>query len=685
MYIDRINEIIAHFIGIFDTEVDEARMRARHLEGKTVQDNPQAAPEEESLPDDFASRLALADYDPGVAYRAPYYDYYYAKALTFRRDPIDMIEADIPRFRTNNPDDPEYYGRGYDRPELYIHVGPGSAIAHAIQVNLLQDDDFLDMTAGPRAMRDMSYVTEKLDEFFEKASDFTSFGMFRRTDNYEVLQELAASAHTDIGKFAASGNSSLGIEADHDFMIAGQQVGMNAGDQVATMTGHQIGGSWINGQLVEKTPDINDFMPDRGLAKPGKDPEEQEGPLSETGSAGNTLTVAAGANVVANVFALVNTGVMSSVTAVLGNYHQIDSITQSWIYSDRDDVDSVFTGSSNILPTVASNIATFSRTTFDNPADDDANDGAKQVFPVAWRVSMIDGDVSFINWVEQYNFVTDNDVMKVTTMGSDVTVLTGGNALVNLASFLGIGLQYDLVIIGGNVLDMSMISQIAVLYDNDAIRSIDGAGAGTIVQSGNNLIWNQASINNVGANERFDVMPDYIYKTIDHINDRNGELPDGMAADPVFAGKQALNVLYITGNLYDVNYIRQVSVLGDADDVTRVMSDVLKNNQNATVTIDTGSNAVVNSASILDYDSFGSKTYLAGQLYSDAVLIQGGIIENDTTTSQFTNGRLVNEVIAFLDDDVQGNDASADGVFNGGHDLSWSLAHPSDVMQTAVA
>ncbi len=103
------------------------------------------------------------------------------------------------------------------------------------------------------------------------------------------------------------------------------------------------------------------------------------------------------------------------------------------------------------------------------------------------------------------------------------------------------------------------------------------------------------------------------------------------------------------------------------------------------ITIDTGSNTVANIAEIVDYDSFGNTTYVAGQLYSDAILIQGGIIEHDTTQPETAGEKLANEVIAFLDDDAPQGADSGDGIINGGHDLSWSSAHPSDVMQAVVA
>ncbi|MGO8388812.1 hypothetical protein ACC853_37160, partial [Rhizobium johnstonii] len=88
---------------------------------------------------------------------------------------------------------------------------------------------------------------------------------------------------------------------------------------------------------------------------------------------------------------------------------------------------------------------------------------------------------------------------------------------------------------------------------------------------------------------------------------------------------------------------------------------------------------------IVDYDSFGQTTYLAGQLYSDSILIQGGLVEHDTTQPQPADDRLSNEVIAFFDNDDPAGGDCADGVINAGNDSSLSSTHPADVMQAMVA
>ncbi|CUX60909.1 MULTISPECIES: hypothetical protein [Agrobacterium] len=673
MSIDRISDMIAHFIGLFDTVIEEARLRSNYSEGP-AHSNP------DRLPDDEAAKLLdknydvpLEDYDPGVKYRAGYYDFDYLQPHFAR-----MVEHDMQQLANAIPVDISaanfrFPGRlsFEDERELVIHTGPGSVIAHAAQVNILQDDDYLNMTDGPNVARDTSFVTARTVEFYNEASVFTPFAGFQRTDSYDALQALAKSAHDYIDHARENDVTSLGTGADQDFVLAG----------------NDINGLYINGVAASEKPVLDDYMPDRGIAKPPEEPEKSDVPLHEDSPAGNSLDVAAGANVVANIATLVNTGVMTSVTAVMGDYHQIDAITQAYIYSDRDEISSVFTRSEDQAETAAYNIASFQRSIYpgaENAAADSHETGEPPIFPTAWRVSVLEGDVSFVHWIEQYQFVSDNDTMTITTSGASVSLLTGGNAALNIANFLGIGMQYDLIIVGGNVLDMNLISQIAVLYDNDWARANSNAPDGATIQSGNNLLWNDASIHNVGGNDRFETMPDYMQQTVNAINERDPNMPNALAHDANFAGYEGLNVLYITGNLYDVSIIKQVSVLGDSDDVTQAAAKVLENNDDATVHIDTGSNAVINLAQIIDYDSFGSTTYVAGGVYSDAILIQGGIIENDTSQPA-QPGQLANEVIAFLHDDPATIENESNGVINAGHDMSWSNAHSSDVMQAVTA
>ncbi|EJC68786.1 hypothetical protein Rleg5DRAFT_4562 [Rhizobium leguminosarum bv. viciae WSM1455] len=678
MHIEKISEIIAHFIGLFEMTTDEMRLRTNYAEGAGPGADGPALPDQDAFTAAFSSDLQLKDYDPGIDYKSGSYEIEFGPARHFGRvfeESLEKLAAiagkDIPLPHFGDPTDIVLT----DEPELTIFAGPGSAISHVLQVNALYDDDYLDMTDGVHAPRDTSFVIEQLADFSTKAEIFTPFASLHRTDTYDGALKVAEDLEVYIQNAQNtedSGTTSLRTDATHEFV----RLDPGVNDTV-----------YINGKAETDMPVLDDFLPDRGLAKLPEEPDDSNTSVEQDDPSGNSLEVTAGANLVVNVASVINTGVITSVTAVMGNYHQVDAISQAFVYSDNDEIASTLHSSDRsgeAAETIAKNIALFEHSTFEASSHTDT-DAAEPTFPNSWRVSVIDGDVSFVQWIEQYHFVTDNDTMTVTTSGSESTVLTGGNTSINFSSFFQMGLQYDLVIIGGNVLDINSITQISLLYDNDWVRAQDGVDPGADIQTGDNLIWNFASIHNVGTDSPFAAMPDYMAATQKAIEDRDPNMPEGLSFDVNFQGYAGLNVLYITGNLYDMTIIKQVSILGDSDDVTLAASTILENNPDATVTIDTGSNAVVNIAEIVDYDSFGQTTYLAGQLYSDAILIQGGLVEHDTTQPQPADDRLANEVIAFLDNDDPAGGDCADGVINAGNDFSWSSTHPADVMQAMVA
>ncbi|MDR9813627.1 hypothetical protein [Rhizobium hidalgonense] len=680
MHIEKISDIIAHFIGLFEMITEEMRARAKYTEGAGPGEDRPVLPDQDASSAGFASNLQLKDYDPGITYKSGSYEIDSGPARHSGRifeESVEKLAAiaarDIPL---------PHFGEATDivlsdEPELDVFAGPGSAISHVLQVNVLDDDDYLDMTDGIHAARDTSFVIERLAEFSTKAEIFTPFADLHRTDTYDGALKIAQDLETYIRNAqntedtGATEATPLSSDASHNFIRIDPEVN---------------GAVYINGKVEADIPVLDDLLPDRGLAKIPEEPDDSSSSVEQTEPSGNSLDVTAGANFVVNVASVINTGVIASVTAVMGDYHQVDAVSQSFVYSDNDEIASALRSSgysAEEAGTVAKNIAVFQQSTFEASSHAEP-DAADPTFPTSWRVSVIDGDVSFVQWVEQYHFVSDNDTMTVTTSGSETTILTGGNTSINFSSFFGMGMQYDLVIIRGNVLDINSITQISLLYDNDRVRAEDGADPAADIETGNNLIWNFASIHNVGTGSPFEAMPDYMVEAQKGIEDRDPNMPEGLSFDANFQGYAGLNVLYITGNLYDMTVIKQVSILGDSDDVTLAASTLLENNPNATVTIDSGSNALINIAEIVDYDSFGATTYLAGQLYSDAILIQGGLVEHDTTQPQAAGDRLANEIIAFLDDDYLAGGDSADGIINAGHDFSWSSGHP-DVMQAMVA
>ncbi len=674
MLLDRTSQSIAHFIGYFHTVIEEARLRTHQAEGAVVIDDDRPVADFQALAPGFASDFDLKGYIPDVPYSGVAYGFHGGShfhgshmSLSFKRQPLELADLDLPSFRLPLPviETPT--------PELFIFTGPGSAHTHMGQVNLLFDNDYVNMTGEPHPLVSTAFVHERMLEYVDEASVYTDRTTFLRTDSYETFGKIAGSLDTLEDDLAREDRLPIHQGADSEFVA----------------TGADVAGIHVNGELRAVIPSLEDLLPDRGLAEPPEDPGEegQETELADAAPPADNLVIDAGANVVANVAAVTNVGIVTPVMSVMGSYHQVDVIAQATIYSDVDvdsgDVDGTAGGHAGST-TQAFNIASFQEMAFDGGGEE-ADGGGAPVFPTDWIVSRIDGDVCFMQWIEQYNFVTDNDQLVVTSTGSDVTILTGGNTAINVSTFFGMSTYYDLVIVGGDVYDMNIINQVAVLYDNDwLVREGQTPGTTTFDSSGN-LLWNQASITNVGTGDRFEAMPDYMQNVVQAIDDRDVDMPKGLASDSLFEGQHTLSVLYITGDFYKLNYVSQVSVLGDADHVSQVAAQYIAANDDAEASVGTGNNAVVNIAEIVDYDAFGSTTYLGGGLYTDAILIQGGLIEEDDTQPQPVETRLANEVIAFLDDAGEDNPDAADGAITSGHDYSWNTAMPSDAMQTVVA
>ena len=88
------------------------------------------------------------------------------------------------------------------------------------------------------------------------------------------------------------------------------------------------------------------------------------------------------------------------------------------------------------------------------------------------RVLYIDGDFTTINWIEQTNVLGDSDQVHLAldnleaATGASVTVTTGSNATVNVASITEYGVD-SMIAVNGDVYDDALLYQ-AGLVDTDA-------------------------------------------------------------------------------------------------------------------------------------------------------------------------------------------------------------------------
>jgi hypothetical protein len=119
-----------------------------------------------------------------------------------------------------------------------------------------------------------------------------------------------------------------------------------------------------------------------------------------------------------------------------------------------------------------------------------------------------------------------------------------------------------------------------------------------------------------------------------------------------------LRVLYISGDLLNVQYVSQTNVLGDSDQVALAMNQ-FTGHPEAEWTVTTGGNQVANFAGIVDVDGT-DKTYVGGEHYSHEILIQADIISSDPELGGQNPDALVNEAVAFLADDAADDATPAD-------------------------
>ncbi|MDK1389236.1 hypothetical protein QN224_27915 [Sinorhizobium sp. 8-89] len=703
MHAEKVNEIVAHFLGLFETASDEARIRHQYLQGsETWKPAPEDTASDTPLPD-FKCSFELKDYDPDISYQPSGY----------RLDGPDSAERAQPS-DDDFPDpfshddlvgQPRLFGTVTSPPDIapehmqLVQDGPGSFTGQILQLNLLHDDDVVSMNGTPMAVRDTSYVTDKLADYVAEATSTSPLAQLSQIDSFEALSALAA----NLKAFAATARADEPQEPDDPATLVDgtpapvpDAVAADLPEDehgTAVFAADDIEGVYANGTHLDVLPEFADYLPADNVPLEGAAPPsaaaQGAGGLQPVGVGGSTLEVEAGANKVGSFASIVSASAAAPVTVVMGDYHQIDVISQSYVYADSDEVNGPLaeTAHEAASQTIAVNIANFERHEFEAPAQEttDAPDQLS-IFPTSWRVDVIDGDLSIVHWIEQYNFVSDNDTVAITASGVETTVLTGGNVAVNFASFLDLGTQHDLVIVGGQILDMNLISQISILYDNDQIQGVS-AGNGITLADDGNLVWNMGSIENIGDDDRFETVPDYMLQVADNIREGTNELPEGLALDQDFAGYASLHILYITGNLYDINVIQQVSILGDADAVAHAAGEMLKEEFDAEVAVHVGDNAVVNVAQIIDYDSLGDTTYIGGELYSDSILIQSGIVDGgsdgDTTRLQPDRDGLANEVIAFVGEDEPAPN-SGERVGDPSNETSWGDSQWNDVMHAML-
>lgn len=664
---DTTTEIVAHFLGYFEMRIEEMRLRLSYEEFASKSALEATDPGLEQIPVEILQEFKLGAYQPGVFYAPPSWD--------IRGEaPVEGAVTALPIW---NPaelpwlawpaDLPGELGdvEGEDAP--LIGDEPGSVIAIISQQLSLSDNDvaILGNYSGPIIFE--SGAAAGIDALY--------------------------SAATAVGA-PVSSISALNSVADAALFVTETAKVIDAletsGDpQTTVVLTEAIEGTYVNGEVVAEIPDLLTALPEQLREDVDEEQTEEsaaDGAVSEATvtiygrDVVDSVTLESGANLLVNEAAFLNAGMTSTFLAVGGDYYQLDAIIQTNAFFDIDTIDEGFPGASGNagIATIAYNVATFEQEVRDSASTAAAaNQGA---MPLNWQVSVVTGDVVFIEWLSQFTFSSDEDVHVLSSTGTTTTVTTGENVGINGVSFGNIGLYYDLIIIGGNLYDANIIVQTNVLYDNDTLELLTASdrGDGELSTSGN-LLWNQASILNVGATEFQSGIPAHYQRAAEGLANGDNRMPEGFETDSQFEGFYMVRVLYVAGDVYDLRYVQQTNVLGDADYVAIQEAQLLEDNPDTAWDISTGSNALINVATIQDYDSVGDTAYVGGEIYSDAILIQADIVAANPDNP--SGDALVTEVIAFLETDAV-VDTSPDDI---GPDHAPADGPPVDIMQSMLA
>ncbi|MEY9534234.1 hypothetical protein [Sinorhizobium fredii] len=637
LYFDKTTEAIAHFIGLFATTLEEIRLRDAYNEFKALQKAQEDPPELPSVPVTVKAPYELKDFDPRIPYRPD--------------DPVDagptpglypgLRPPEIPVSQpVNEIDNPHVFTRYGSNSSSSSTVDfqidpPGSTAVYASQQIWLSDNDSVSL--GGHGLQFSVKVDNSalMNDLIEAAQRISPLGG----------EEIPGSPE-EIATFISAAAQQLDAFSD-------EQVGQE-GTFVAKA--ETLEGIFVNGELVEEAPSLDDYLP-----PPEETPDDK--PATSNQASGNftagqgkvsieaSVELEAGGNTLVNSVTLTTNWLQSHVLAVAGDHVELNAIVQINVLCDNDLLSTALNGWNldQGKPNEAFNIAMFKHL---DPEPSKAEQAGPGDFPKAWAITEIKGDLLITNWFEQFTFMSDEDTAILAAAGSTASIITGDNTAINNVSLAELGHYYDLIFIGGNVYDANIIQQLNILLDNDLVGAVEGfgtTGKGSASTDGN-LLWNEASIVEAGGANSVKPLPKSYLDAFGDLASGKKSLPDGVLEDGAFAGMNGLRVLYISGDLVSLNYVKQTNILGDSDQIALAMNK-LGLGSDADWTISTGSNTLVNYAGILDVDA-GKTIYAGGNAYSDEILVQADLIKTEPYLGGQNPDALVSEAVAFLGDDT---------------------------------
>ncbi len=675
MALDPVTEVISHFIGYFGLAVEELRLRGDYVEFRAAEAAEDAREALILSTPDIVIRHDLEDYDPGVRYDPP------------PNPGPDIVLGPM------SPDLPPSF------PTLPEPVsGP--------EEKSPQPAPALVMQLLPYVPIPTSIATVSIQHIVLYDADVVGPGLhgFTSPDVYLAdLKSAAALAEHLAGPWGGTHDGLAMLAPEGPRGLAEELARFEAPDvdgiEVGLVRGSEVLGIHANGAAVEEAPDLDHFLPAAIIAKRGLDEVEDE-QVAEEGAADEVATepeethppgyvpladryedhpahrdvvdpghkVVTGMNEATNSVALTTSMIDAGVIAVAGNVTTLMAISQVNVASDRDHGHP----GAEEAATRGLNLAEISV----SPDEIDAGGAGQGALPEAWTVQRIDCDVVTLNCFEQYSFALDADRVEFSLSATATYLGTGENQMFNAASGIEIGFGYDLIVVGGDMTHVTMVSQTNVLLDDDLTLVTGGPAAAS---THDNVLVNQLKVEKFGV-DVYKQMKDSFRDATKALAKGGQDLDAAVAQDALFTGIEGLRVLYIAGDLVHVTSLSQTNVMGDQDQVALALDDFRA--ETGAVEVVAGSNLLMNRATIKDL-GFDSVVMAGGDVYDDALLYQAELIDTDAAPTGVDLAALASEAVAFLSDDMMAGDGPAsDGDWGA---PTHQTSDSTDVMQLMTA
>jgi hypothetical protein len=358
-----------------------------------------------------------------------------------------------------------------------------------------------------------------------------------------------------------------------------------------------------------------------------------------------------GGNETTNAALVVDLNEGTNTMIVLGDFFKTNAIVQTNCFIDDDQIDvaggiaALIIGDGN----TADNIAVFEQ----RPGPFFEISG--YFAGLQWNVDVVEGDFYDINLVLQKNLLSDNDVAVQESQSIHYEAVLGENQQLNLTQIFDGEIQYDLIVVCGTYHGANLIYQYNVLLDPDILKLLYGGEAGDATEqsaeTGQNALLNDASIVTYGDDTFVALDMEQWGDILAALESQAGTLDPSYGWLVPGNGSGVLNVLYVTGDYYDINAIWQINVISDVDTAIQYLNGAPPPDDGTlTQSASTGGNEATNDAVIVDVGS--TTAIVAGDVYEDTILVQGNLVTDDQDQIVHNDPmQLVSEIVAFTGDD----------------------------------